>query len=411
MAKKAPLTFLFPGETAWETWTLPPSSPAQLSAEHPTTIPSEVENFPAGDLVHFFPVRSFTSLPLHVPTGDTTLFADLAATHAERAGLRPDPDAGQLSDVFPLFVNSEDSTFLAVVLKNPEPGDLPTKSPKAFDISARALPARGNALTIWRELGQWVFAIHQEGRLLYCQATTSSATSPGSSLIRAVRIAIAQLSMQGIEAAPSQATVWSSDPETETSEIATALAIQTDLTPRPAPVHPDPPSSLLPADVRAARRVAQKRQNIILAVAALALIYLGTIAYLAYDLYKLRSTTDELVSRVTAVAPEGTAYTTHLSKWSELEYGLDLNYNTVDILSRVARSIPSNAGLRLRTADISPTEIRLIGEAPQPQAINKFSLNLSKNNDLADFEWQTPEPKQTSRGWEFIFVGATPVAP
>ncbi len=73
----------------------------------------------------------------------------------------------------------------------------------------------------------------------------------------------------------------------------------------------------------------------------------------------------------------------HRAKWDELEHALDINFNTVDILSRIARSIPPNSGLRLITADISPTEIASIGEAPQPQAVNQFSLNLTKNNDLA----------------------------
>ncbi|MGJ8633450.1 MAG: PilN domain-containing protein [Luteolibacter sp.] len=411
MAKKTSLILLFPGESAWETWTLAPSSQAELSTTHTVEKPSEIEKLPAGDLIHFFPVRSFTSLPLRVPTADTSLFSDLAATHAERAGLRPDPAAGQLTDVFPLFTNSEESTFLSVILKKPEPGDLPLKSPKAFDISARALPVKGNALSIWRELGNWVFAIHSEGKLLYCQATTFSAVSPDASLVRAIRIAIAQLSMQGIEASPTEAVIWSSDLETDTKLVSESFSVRTELALRPAPILPDPQSALLPEDVRAAHRAARKRQNIILAIAAIAILYLGTIGYLAYDLWKMRTSTAELTDRVKVIAPEGDAYTTHLSKWSELEWGLDLNYNTVDILSRVARSIPPNQGLRLRAADISPTEITISGEAPQPQAVNQFSLNLSKNNDLTDFVWQTPEPRQSSRGWEFKFTATLPTVP
>jgi len=44
-----------------------------------------------------------------------------------------------------------------------------------------------------------------------------------------------------------------------------------------------------------------------------------------------------------------------------------------------------------------------MGEAPQLQAVNTFSLKLSKSNDLAQFDWQTPEPNQSTRGWEFVF--------
>ena len=103
-----------------------------------------------------------------------------------------------------------------------------------------------------------------------------------------------------------------------------------------------------------------------------------------------------------------TPFQQHIAKWDELEHGIDLNHNTVDILSRIARSIPPGSGLRLTTAEISATEILIIGEAPQPQAVNQFSLNLTKNNDLAAFVWETPEPRQSNRGWAFRFNAAIP---
>lgn len=410
MAKNSSTHLLLPGESEWEFWTIAPGAPAILQSSHPVARPSEIGKTPQGDVIFLFPVRALTALPMHVPTGDTSLFPDLAATHAERAGLRPDPFAGQLSDIFPILTNSENSVFLSVVLRNPQSGDLPLKSPKAFDISPRAFPTRGNTLTLWRELGNWVFAIHSEGKLLYCQATSASSASPDASLVREIRIAIAQLSMQGVRAEPSSATVWSSDPETETSLLSRSLSLQTQLAPRPAPVLPDPLSKLLPADVRAARRAARKRQNIILAVAALAVIYLGTIGYLGYGLWKTRSTTGKLQAEVASVAPQQEAFKLHIAKWDELEYGIDLNYNTVDILNRIARSIPPGSGLRLTSAIISPEEIRIEGEAPQPQAVNDFSKNLTRNNDLAAFTWETPEARQTARGWGFIFTAAPPSA-
>ncbi|MFK7851338.1 MAG: hypothetical protein AB8D78_10205 [Akkermansiaceae bacterium] len=412
MAKAQNKHLLFPGETEWEIWTLTGKEEASLFSSHPVDYPSEIEKLPTGDLMYLFPVRALTALPLRVQTGDSSLFPDLAATHAERLGLRPDPLAGQLTDIFPILINSEASTLLSVILRNPSPQDLPLKSPKAFDISPRAFSVKGNTLAAWRELNSWAFALHQDGKLIYCQSTSSTAASPDQVLIREIKISIAQLSMQGIECSPSSAVVWSSDPETDTTLLSTALSVQTDLSPRPAPTLPNPVSKLLPADVRAARKAAQKQQNTILAIAAIAILYLGTVCYLGFDLWKTQNTTAKLSQRVNAIAPEGEAYALHIAKWDELEECISLEKNTVDILSRIAKSIPSNSGLRLKTADISPTEIRLQGEAPQPQAVNQFSLNLNKNNGLVDYEWQTPEPRQSSRGWEFNYTGIIPtVAP
>lgn len=410
MSKANSTHILLPGESDWEIWTVVPNGEATLLSSHPVARPSEIGKPPQGDLVFLFPVKSLTALPLHVPTGNASLFEDLAATHAERAGFRSDPFAGQLSDIFPLLTNSESSVFLSIVLRSPQTADLPPTSPKAFDISPRAFPVKGNTLTLWRELGQWVFAIYQEGKLLYCQATSVSTPSPNTTLIREIRIAIAQLSMQGIRAEPSRAIVWTSDPATETTLLSRSLSLQTELAPRPAPILPEPLSKLLPADVRAARRAARKHQNTILAIAALTVIYLGTAGYLGFELWKTRSDTSKLLAQVKAVAPEGEAYALHIAKWDELEYGIDLKHNTVDILNRIARSIPAQSGLRLMTAEISATEINLKGEAPQLQPVNQFSLNLSNNNDLLAFEWQTPAPRQTSRGWEFTFTGSTPTA-
>lgn len=410
MAKNNSTYLLVPGESSWEFWTISPGIPASMQSSHPVAKPSEIEKPPQGDTIFLFTVKALTAMPMNVPTSDTSLFPDLAATHAERSGLRTDPFAGQLTDIFPVSTGSEGSVFLSVVLRTPQSDELPLKSPKAFDISPRAFPAPGNILTLWRELGSWVFAIHSEGRLLYCQATSVSSPSPDATLVREIRIAIAQLSMQGVRAQPSKATVWSSDPDLDTFHLSKSLSLQVQLAPRPAPVLPEPLSKLLPADVSAARRAARKRQNTILAIAAIALIYFGTIGYLGYGLWQTSSTTGKLRAQVQDIAPQMEAYQLHILKWDELEHGIDLNYNTVDILNRINRSIPSGSGLRLRTADISANEIRLIGEAPQPQAVNQFSLNLSKNNDLAAYEWQTPEPKQSNRGWEFVFTAATPTA-
>lgn len=406
MAKNSSTHLLVPGEAEWEFWTITPGAPAALQSSHPVGRPSEITKLPQGDIIFLFPVKALTALPMHVPTGETSLFPDLAATHAERSGLRPDPFAGQLTDIFPVSTSAENSVFLSVVLRNPQGEDLPSRSPKAFDISPRAFPVLGNSLTLWRELGTWVFAIHSEGKLLYCQATSVSSASPDAQLVREIRIAIAQLSMQGVRAEPSSAIVWASDPHVDTSLLSRSLSLQTKLAPRPAPVPPEPLSKLLPADVRAARRAARKRQNTILAVAALAVIYLGTVGYLGFGLWKIRSTAEKLTAQTKVIAPQQDAFKLHIEKWDELEYGIDLNYNTVDILNRIARSIPPGSQLRLTSAIISPTEIRLEGEAPQPQSVNDFSKNLNKNNDLLSFKWETPEPRQTTRGWGFVFTAS-----
>jgi len=408
MPKSHSSYLLIPGETEWEIWTIAPNQTTTHHSSHPVIHPSHIEKLPVGDLIFFFPVQALTALPLHVNTGDSSLFPDLAATHAERVGLRPDPLAGQLTDIFPISVSPEESTLLSIVLRNPATESLPSKSPKAFDFSARAFPVSGNTLSLWRELDHWVFSIHDEGKLIYCQTTSSAGNSPDANFIREIRIAIAQLSLQGIHANPARVIIWSNDPDTETLILSNAFSIPIELTTRPIPSVPSPLSNLLPADVRAARRAARKRQNTIISIAAVALIYFGTAIYFSLGLWQAHSTTQKLNERTKAIAPFGQNFEVHNQKWDELEFGISRQYNTVDIMNRIAKCIPPNSDLRLKVANISPTEIQLSGEASQPQSVTQFSLNLNKSNELIAYKWETRDPRSTTRGWEFNFSATLP---
>ena len=230
--------------------------------------------------------------------------------------------------------------------------------------------------------------------------------SPGKSASRS-----SSFPCRALKSRPPASIFGASSESIDPAALAAAFRAPVEVSPRPAPVLPDPLSKLLPADVRAARREANRRKNIILGVAAVALIYLGIIGWFGYGLWKDSSETKKLLVQAKEAAPEGEAYALHIAKWDELADVIDLANSPVDILKRVADCIPPNSGLRLKTADISASEVKLIGEAPQFQAVNTFSLNLAKNTDLDKFEWQTPEPNQSTRGWDFQYTGQVPVAP
>lgn len=410
MSKTTENVLLVPGETGWEIWTGQTADAAfTLREATATERAGDLANIPGGDLLLLFPVKSITAVPMRVTSDDDALFPDLAALHAERLGLRPDPMAGQLTDVFVIAREAENTALVSVLLRAPDDGDLPRRGPKSFDISARAYPLGGDALAVWKEFGRWVFTLSHQGKLVYCQATSVTSLSPDDALTREIRLALMQLSMQGLSIEPTRVVLWTSSENVSPAALAAAFNVPVEISARPAPVLPSPLSKLLPADVRAARRAASRRQNVMFGVAAVALIYLGVIGWFGYGLWKDSSETKNLLKQAAAAAPEGEAYALHVAKWDELADAIDLKNSPVDILSRVAACIPPASGLRLKSAEISATEIKLNGEAPQLPAVNTFSLNLGKNNDLAHFKWQTPEPQQSTRGWEFRF-GAEPPA-
>lgn len=408
MSKSTDHVLIVPGESGWEIWTSQGGGAFALHAATDIPQAADLAEIPSGDLTMLFPVKSVTAVPLRVTSDDAALFPDLAALHAERLGLRPDPMAGQLTDVFVVAREAQNTALLSIFLRAPGEGDLPPRGPKSFDLSARAFPITGDSLAVWREIGRWVFGVFHQGNLVYCQATAVDAAQPDESLAREIRLSLIQLAMQGLDVEPARVVIWSSNESLNPAALHSAFKVAVDVVPRPAPVLPDPLSKLLPADVRAARRAALHRRNIILGVAAVCLIYVGVIGWFGYGLWKASSETKALLVQAEQAAPEGEAYAQHIAKWDELAFAIDLNNSPVDILSRIAACIPPNSGLRLKTADISPTDIKLMGEAPQLQAVNTFSLKLSKNGDLAKFVWQTPEPNQSTRGWEFVFTGEVP---
>ncbi|MBC8127276.1 MAG: hypothetical protein H8M99_09080 [Gloeobacteraceae cyanobacterium ES-bin-144] len=408
MSKTNENILLVPGEAGWEIWTAPPESGFSLHSASGLHRASELRDMPPGELTMLFSVVSLTAVPMRVTSDDDSLFPDLAALHAERLGLRPDPMAGQLTDLFVISREPENTALLGVFLRTPVDGELPTRGPKGFDFSARAFPVEGETLAVWKEFGRWVFAVYQQGKLVYCQATAVVSPQPDESLAREIRLSLMQLEMQGLDVECSRVVVWSSDETLDLSPLKAAFKIPVALSPKPHPVLPDPLSKLLPADVRAARRLALRRRNIQLAIAAVGLIYLGLIGWYGYGLWKNSAETKNLIAQAQAAAPMGEAYAAHVAKWDELANVVELANSPVDILSRISACIPPNSGLRLKTADISASEIKLVGEAPALPAVNTFSLKLSKNSDLTRFTWQTPEPNQVDRGWDFTFTGEIP---
>ena len=147
------------------------------------------------------------------------------------------------------------------------------------------------------------------------------------------------------------------------------------------------------------------------AIAAVAVAYLGMAGWFGYGIWRDQQKIKAYKAEAAAIMPPelAAAVAEHKILWAELEPVVDYNRAPVEILSRVAKAIPPNSGLRLKKAEVNGTQISLVGEAPQAAPVNTFSLNLSRESgNLGEYDWDTPPPSNSAKGWDFVFTGTLP---
>lgn len=407
MSKQNDMVLLVPGKAGWEIWMRSENGPFTLLRATEEASVNALGALPSGDLIHLFPVKSFTALPFRAASTDDAMFHDLAVMHAERSGLRPDVSGGQLADAFEVTRESEETVLLSVVLRTPGDGDLPPRSAKEFDLSARAFLPAGDTLAIWKELGRWVFSVSTGGKLLYSQATSSEEPEPDDALVAEIRIALAQLALQGLEITPDRIIYWADDVAAPPGVLVRAFGLRLSVQQKPAPVLPEPRSRLLPADARAARHAQQVRRRIIIGSSSAAACYFALIGWLGYGLWSDSHETMLLRKQADEISPMGAGYQSHVSKWNELGPVVEIGQSPVELLFRISKSMPPSGGIRLKSAEISPAEIKLLGEAMLPAPANQFGLALTKSDLLTDYKWEIQPPSQTAKGWDFMFIGTS----
>ncbi|BDS05685.1 hypothetical protein NT6N_07250 [Oceaniferula spumae] len=357
-----------------------------------------------------FPVREALAVPFKVQTEDVSMYDDLAAMHLEKIGVRPDLGAGRLTDVFPAGREDGQSTLLNVVLAAPEEGTMPSSAPNMFDISPRFFPLPGNAVTLWRELGRWVFAVSSGGHLTYFQSLPGS--SLGADAVRDIRLALSQLSIQGVSLEMENATVWttgtSSDPSDEVIQaLGKSLNAEIIAEPKPHPILPATLSRLVPADVRAEQKLKAERQQRNLMIAAALLVYLGIIGYLGFGYYKLdkklAKQEKELQQINLAHGDVGLFYT----DWNDLSPLVDNRHWPLTALHRSAEIIPPNQSqsLRFKVFEANSERVYISGEATEIKHASAFGEKLKRN--MSDYDWKPPvigSDTKTNR-WNFTFEG------
>jgi hypothetical protein len=159
-------------------------------------------------------------------------------------------------------------------------------------------------------------------------------------------------------------------------------------------------------------------------IAALAIVYLGVVAYLFFDLKETKMVAAKVKMNADAESAKASLLDRHRSKWAELRPVVETNYHPLELFLSSYRALPNTKEDRyirfkkltflnqfkevedeLRVA----REIILEGFADQEnqQEIPKYAGNLRQSSDLDDFEWAIqPETIDKRSGkLTFTFVG------
>lgn len=422
-AKKGNLTLLLPGADGWEIWTGTETEGFQLHSATEEKLALDVSGYPSGPVNMALPVRQVSALPFKAQTTDLSLLGDLAAMHLEQSGARPAIDGGQLTDHFVFGTTESESLLTAIVLSPLQEGQLPKRSPAAFDISARCLPLPAGDVAIWREIDRWVFAIGRPGQALYFQCLSGERLDDRSG--NDIRLALTQLQIQGLlEEFPGRAVIWTHNSVTdaraeEIESFSRGIGIEVVEEPKPAPVWPTPPSKLLPADVRAERMAQKNKRNRNIAIAAGVVAYLGVVGYFFYNLREVQKEATIAKNNLAALGTDAEELLVHEEKWEDLRPVVEDDYYPLEMFLRTYRALPNTKDqrfIRVKTASFTnqfkevdgslvvERKIVVEGNAEDTTNIPKFAQNLRA---MEGWTWNTPpESRDTRSGlWTFKYEG------
>ncbi|MGJ8695153.1 MAG: hypothetical protein ACSHYF_02465 [Verrucomicrobiaceae bacterium] len=427
-AKKGDLILLMPGATGWEVWKGTPAEGLSRHAETEHRKALEVTECPSGPLQMALPVRQLVALPFRAQTTDLDLLDDLAEMHLEKNGVRPSLDGGQLTDHFVYGQGGEDTVLTSVVLSAPKEGELPRRSPEAFDLSPRCLPLPAGKVAVWKELGRWVFGIGESTKALYFQCL------PGEHLdARAgkdIRLAISQLQLQGLlPETPGEVVVWTTGSsadarEEELEALSRGVNLEVNPSPKPRPHWPMPPSKLLPEDVRAERMQAASKRNRTILLVAMAIAYLGVIAFLYTKVQKAEKDAQVAERQVSQLSGETTQLMSLQDKWEELSPVVEEEFYPYEVFHQVSTCLPNVGERKVRLTLVTVynqpkvadggvlemnREIVVMGEAADTNDVAKFNLALQAKEELSDFDWTIEPESQTKTGaWGFRYTAKAP---
>ena len=397
MAKKdSDITLCFPGENGWELWV---EQSGRLVLSETRSLEEGGEPFQSAS--HYaFPVNSVFAVPIWTATDSPEVLGSLVEMQLEKSGLKPESGSGKMLDYRTVqTIDTEEGSrnlILATVLNADYQHPLPNQGAREFDVSARFLNLPGNHIVIWRELGRLVGGLTRGGELVYFQGLNSIEFDAAA--IQEIRCVLLGLDgagpvsneekSQDILSQISGIHVWLEDAdESVVSELQQALDLDTIIALRPDPVLPSGYSGLLPGVVAVQREQKKRTQmirNVVLALAACYLVFLGVYFFKHFKMEKDR---DAFSEKVNGLDQELGWIGPFKKKWREIEPVINGQTHPSELLHRCTLQLPAK-DVRFTSFAVKGNTITIIGECRDPNAGRRFGAKLMTAAAMRDYNWE-----------------------
>lgn len=379
-----PKNVLIPGDSLWELWEL--KSPAVKKST--VNNPEQLSKAPASIAI---PVCYVQTLPLWISSSEVSLIPEMLPLEIEKRGLSKFCD--YLPEQIPhLLVNREPTRTLVVpsLLSNQLPENYINPRIDYYESSHRLFNFTPQSITLWKELGKWVFAFVRESEVVFTQSLQTPTLTAAS--IQTISNTWLQLETESAVGTLLHLVCWSSPTAEESSLLEKFLNLRPQVQPKPTPQFPKTHFSFSPTSLRAKQKESRQKGQLILISILFLIAYGATLGSWGWKAFQRKKFLDQLESEVATVRPVYEQIRKTSFDWDALQPALNPDRYPLEILMQISSLLPKeNARLTLFTMNQNKVLIR--GEAKTAEVALKLTTDLKNHPPFKSFRWEVPPPK------------------
>lgn len=377
-----PSIIYLPGEEGWERWKRAHDGNWQITE-------SEVLKHKS---VQAVPMLSLVSSPfsaLKAQEADDALLASTVQLRWDTLGFETEgPGKHWISwiitenDPFVLMgtMALSESTFTDSILEQRD---------RIFEPSVGFYPLSHDSISLWKELGRFVVAFQQGGKLLH--ASTLSARELDASAAAEIRDLAQILAVTWPYNKWSIVCLWTEVSSEFIVAMEGTFAVPVCIEDKPAPQLPLIPSGLLPSLVAIKRQARkQQRRQLLFLFSFISLLVVGFSAWASWLGVKEKRV-NQSFEQINALHPKVEEVQRAQLKWWALEQAINQDKYPIEVFRQIVSLLPPE-GIRFKEFKMDSEKLIISGEASSLIHASKFQSDLKANIALQRFSLNAPQP-------------------